>query len=495
MVDLIKELGGPSDFWNYFVSITRIPRCSGNEGGLRKFITYEAESFGFGTKQDKVGNLVVSIPAQKEEKRRVILQSHMDMVCEKNEHVNHDFTKDPLNLKIIDLKGEKWLSAEGTTLGADNAVGVAFSLLLMKRIHQGENYYGSMAIDFLFTVNEETGLDGAFNIGKEMVKGDYLINLDSEEDDEFTVGCAGGIATFAEIKVDFKKIEYGIPIKLSISGLQGGHSGVDIHLGRGNAIKIMANLLSNIGEYFKIYIQSINGGNRTNAIPRECQCIFFVLPEDLSQLIKKNDEHIEEIRRRFNPVDPDFIVNLESLKDYDELRVLTDKFQEKILIILNEMPNGPISIHPEFSDLVHTSNNLASIKTKKNKILIDSGQRSLEENSKVELYQKIEKLLKQPGLDVKITHIGDYPGWDPDFNSKLVQISKDVYEEMFSQPPGIKAIHAGLECGILKKHFPDMEIISMGPTIVGPHSPDERLSVKSVERFYKFLSYLLINLM
>lgn len=495
MVDLIKELGEPSDFWNYFVSITKIPRCSGNEGGLRKFITYEAESFGFGTKQDKVGNLVVSLPAQKEEKRRVILQSHMDMVCEKNENVKHDFTKDPLNLEIIDLKGEKWLTANGTTLGADNAVGVAFSLLLMKRIHQGENYYGSLGIDLLFTVNEETGLNGAFNIGKDIVKGEYLINLDSEEDDEFTVGCAGGIATFAEIRVDFEKIEYGIPIKLSISGLQGGHSGVDIHLGRGNAIKIMANLLSNINKYVKIYIQSINGGNRTNAIPRECQCILFVLPKDLSQLIKKNDEQIEEIRRRIYPVDPYFIVNLESLIDYDDVRVFPDKIQEKLLVILNEMPNGAISIHPKLTDLVHTSNNLASIKTKKNKILIDTGQRSLEEKSKIEISQKIENLLKQPDLDVKITHIGDYPGWDPDFNSQLVQLSKEVYEEMFSQPPKIKAIHAGLECGILKKHFPEMQMISIGPNIVGPHSPDERLSIKSVDKFWKFLSFLLISLM
>jgi len=418
----------------------------------------------------------------------------MDMVCEKNEGVEHDFTKDPLNLKIIDVDGEKWLTAEGTTLGADNAVGVAFSLLLMKQIHNEKYNNGSLGIDLLFTVNEEMGLIGAFNIDKDLIKGDYLINLDSEEDDEFTIGCAGGIATFANIKLDFENNEYGIPIKLSISGLQGGHSGVDIHLGRANSIKLMGEFLYRIDEYYKIYIHSINGGNRTNAIPRECQCIFYALPEDLSQMSKDIDKIIQETKEKFNQTEPNLEIDMQRLDNYSDVRVLPEKTQDKIIKILKEMPNGPISMHPEIPDLVHTSNNLASIKTKKNKINIDTGQRSLEEKSKKELYETVENLLKQPGLDVKIKHPGDYPGWDPDFNSTLLRISREVYEEMFSQPPGVKAIHAGLECGILKKHFPEMEMMSIGPTIVGPHSPDERLNIKSVNKFWKFLSDLLINL-
>jgi len=495
MVDLIKDLGEPSEFWNYFIPITKIPRCSGNEGGLRKFITCEAEAFGFEVRQDKVGNLVVSIPAQKEETRRVILQSHMDMVCEKNYGIEHDFSKDPLKLNIIDLEGEKWLTADGTTLGADNAVGVAFSLMLMKQIYEGKYSNGSLGIDLLFTVNEEMGLIGAFNIDKDLIKGDYLINLDSEEDNEFTIGCAGGIATFAEIKVNFENNEGGIPKKLAISGLQGGHSGVDINLGRANAIKLMGELLSNIDEHYNINIQSINGGNRTNAIPRECLCTYYVLPEDSSQINEDIEKNFLEIKERFSKTEPKLELRKYKLIDWDDTRILQDKIQDKLLKILKDMPNGPISMHPEIPDLVHTSNNLASIKTKKRQIVIDTGQRSLEEKSKIELYLEIEKILKQPDLDVKIEHIGDYPGWDPDFKSNLVQIGKEVYEEMFSQLPGIKAIHAGLECGILKKHFPKMEMVSIGPTIVGPHSPDERLNIGSVKKFWNFLSNLLINLM
>ncbi len=484
------------EFWEYFKKITTIPRCSGNEDSIRDYIVKVAKSFNFKYKTDKVGNLLVEVPSKIgiSQEKKIVLQSHMDMVCEKNENVEHDFSKGPLQLGIVEIDGEKWLTAEGTTLGADNGVGIAYSLTLMRKIAMGELDFSPLSLDLLFTVDEETGLVGAFEIDDDLISGNSLINLDSEEDDTFTIGCAGGVSTSATISIKREKLDLDMPLKLSVFGLLGGHSGVDIHRGRGNAIKIISTILWKVYELFPIYINLISGGNRSNAIPREAHSIFWVSDEDLSQVNNMVERLSIEIKSRFSKIEPNLAIKIEMLGDYSDKNVISVEIVDNLLNILHEMPNGPISMHPSIQGLVNTSTNLASIKTKEDLIVIETSQRSLVENSKVSISKEIEKLFNSAEMDIKVQHFGDYPGWDPDFNSRLLKISKETYKELFNEEVIVQAIHAGLECGILKKKFPDVEMVSVGPSIVGPHSPDERLKIKSVEKIWTFLIKLLKNL-
>jgi dipeptidase D len=499
LVKGLESLGEPSEFWEYFKAITRIPRCSGNEGQIRSFIKDEAENFGFNTMVDNVGNLMVRIPPKgaKVVPNKVILQCHIDMVCEKNTGISHDFSKDPIKLEISERDGEKWLTAQGTTLGADNGVGIAFLLTLMKKIRTDELFLGP--IEMLFTVDEESGLVGAFNIEPGLVEGIYLINLDSEEDDTFTIGCAGGINTIATLsKIETTNLFYShwkensILARLTVEGLTGGHSGVDIHLNRGNALKIMGKILNRLNTIrYEIELVSINGGNKSNAIPREANCIFLVdMKKDVDIFLDFKDIK-SGLEKEYITKESNIKLSFEFLEDYKIQKRISNYFKEKIIHLLNSIPTGPKTYHPEDQRLVHTSSNLASIKTEKETITIVTSQRSLEESSKKDYYELIARMCRiiEPSIDIQ--HIGDYPGWPPDWDSNLVKISKQTYSELFDEEPEIQVIHAGLECGILKKHFPDMEMISIGPTIEGPHSPDERLKIKSVEKIWNFLLKLL----
>ncbi|MHA1292561.1 MAG: beta-Ala-His dipeptidase [Promethearchaeota archaeon] len=502
----LKDLGNPPDFWEYFYNITKIPRCSGKEEKIREYIRGIASDFNFETEIDNAGNLIVNIPSKEKSNSviNIILQSHMDMVCEKNENVKHNFSKDALKLRIIDFRGQKWLTADGTTLGADNGVGIAFSLTLMKKIYQKEINFESLNINFLFTVNEESGLIGAANIDKNLIKGNYLINLDSEEDNKFVVGCAGGINTSVKIgyakenlkEGSLKEIDFQA-FKIIISGLIGGHSGVDIHRGRANALKIVAKIMRNINKEYNIHLNSINGGNRPNAIPRESEVIFFVEKNDI-QGIKEYIKRIsKEIVKKFQKVDSNIKITLEQLKNFSDLNYIPDIYNKTLFSLLFVLPNGPISMHPEIKDLVHTSINLASIRTdlEAQTINIITSERSLNEASKIELCEQIEDLFKLTRLSIrKIEHNGNYPGWEPNFETNLLLIAKNTYRELFNEDAIINAIHAGLECGILKKHFPEMQMISIGPLIEGAHSPDEKLKIKSIEKFWNFLLKLLYNI-
>ncbi|MFX1394124.1 MAG: beta-Ala-His dipeptidase [Promethearchaeota archaeon] len=500
MTQKLKEMGIPSEFWEYFEQISKIPRCSGNEKLIREYVEQEAKKFGFETEIDRIKNLVVKIPSREKKKNnlKVVLQCHMDMVCEKNEGLIHDFSKDPLKLKIIKINNEKWLTAEETTLGADNGVGIAYSLTLMKKIYLDELDFGSLALNLLFTVNEERGLSGALRINENFIDGDYLINLDSEDDNKFTIGCAGGIDTDADIKFECENIDDYVnnvlPVKLSIKGLKGGHSGVDINRNRENAIKKLVQILWKINNKYSIYINSINGGNLPNAIPREAISIFFIANKDFSELKKYSDQIISEIKAFISNREPDMEIKIESLTEFKEKNILPQKVQEKLLHILYVIPSGPISYHLKIPNLVYTSTNLASIRTKDGLIKIITSQRSLNENSKKVIYEKIEALFKLADININIAHPGDYPGWEPDFKSKLLITSKGIYKELFHKEPIIQVIHAGLETGILKKKFPDLEMISIGPTMANGHSPDERLKISSVEKIWTFLIKLLKNL-
>jgi len=442
----LKELGKFTEFWEYFEQISKIPRCSEHEENIRIFIKQEAEKLGFISQVDEAGNIVVRIPSRSPQTSRGVLQCHMDMVCEKNQLISHDFAKDPLVLKIEKIDDDNWLTAEGTTLGADNGVGICYLLTLLKKIQRGDLNFDSLALDLLFTVDEEQGLRGAFKIDDNFIDGRFLINLDSEEDDTVTIGCAGGKVTFYYIKV--KKIiinqidEKLIPVKISISGLRGGHSGVDIHLGRGNALKILGEILWKLNNKYQIHICSIEGGNRTNAIPRVASTIFYI-----------------------------------ENKNFFEI----DSY-------------SPFSMHPRIKGLVFASNNLGTISTRIDDIEIKLSQRSLNKYFKTVIWEKTKIILDLSDLDVKFSIDSEYPGWNPNFQSNLLSKCKETYTEMFNEDLKIKAIHAGLECGILKEKFPQMEMISIGPTIEGAHSPDERLLIKSVEKVWNILTKLLTKL-
>ena len=497
----LKILGEPLEFWQYFFQITKIPRCSAHEDQMREFIKKEAEKLGFQTEVDQVKNIVVRIPSKigsNSGSLGVVLQSHMDIVCEKNEDVIHDFSKDPLKLKIIEIEGERWLTAEGTTLGADNGVGIAYQLAIMKKIHDGSLNFDSIDLDLLFTVDEERALTGASQISKDLIKGKYLLNLDSEEDDRFTIGCAGGRTFTVKIKREksnTNSIDTNLtPIKISVTGLVGGHSGGDIHKGRGNALKIVAQILWKLNKKHKVYLNSLKGGNLSNAIPRECRAIIFINRNEFTEIdsyIKKLKLNIEEL---YNEIEPNFKISFEKLDAFTEDHVLIKEIQDKLLNLLYLMPNGPISLHPTSKGLVHTSSNLASIKTHEDFIEFQISQRSLTQYDKDVIHEKFTTLMKMSGLEFNKTIDTEYPSWPPDFDSKITSISKSVYKELFDEEVLIQAIHAGLECSYFNHHFPEMEMISFGPDVLGCHSPDEKLKIRSVEKVWKFLVTLLKNL-
>ncbi len=490
-----KDFGHPSEFWEYFEKVSKIPRCSEHEEKIRSFIKQESERLGYKNKIDSIGNLVINIPAKSKQTLNCVLQCHMDMVCEKNESIIHDFSKDPLKLKIKEIENENWLTAEGTTLGADNGVGICYMLSLMNKIQKGELSFESLGLDLLFTVDEEQGLRGAFGIEKSFLEGDFLINLDSEEDDAVTIGCAGGLVHFIEIKKETINLnlqdEKFVPTRIFISGLLGGHSGVDIHLGRGNALKIIGQLLWKLNEKYSIHISSINGGNRTNAIPREASTIFYIEKNKSSEILEFIDELFREIKLIFNGIEPNLELTIEKLENYSNVNVLSKKIQNNLLNIMYIIPTGPDSMHPQIKDLVFTSSNFGTITTRNDDIEIKISQRSLSEYFKNVIWEKVEALFKFSDLEIKIIKDSDYPGWTPNFQSKLLKYYKEVYREIFNKDINIKAIHAGLECGILKKKFPQMEMISIGPTTEGAHSPDEKLKIESVEKVWKLIISLL----
>ncbi len=494
----LKDLGQPSEFWEYFQEISKIPRCSEHEERVRDFIKEEAEKFGFKSQVDNVGNLVVRIPARSTQKVKGVLQCHLDMVCEKNTSITHDFSNDPLKLKIEEILNERWLTAEGTTLGADNGVGICYLLALMKKIQNRELDFGSLALDFLFTIDEEQGLRGAFKIEDDFIDGNFLINLDSEEDNAATIGCAGGKVTFYSIKTNpfFVNIieEKLFPVKIFVSGLIGGHSGGDIHLGRGNALKITSEILWKLNNRFRIHICHIEGGNRTNAIPREATTLFFVEKDKLSEIILYLKNLFKDIKTMFDGIEPNLDLSIKKLESYTENKVISKKIQDNLLNIMYLIPNGPLSMHPRINRLVFTSSNFATITTREDDIEIKLSQRSLSEYFKTVIWEQTKTLLDLSDLEITFTIDSEYPGWIPNFESKLLTKCKETYNELFNEELKIRAVHAGLECGILKKKFPQMEMVSIGPTTEGAHSPDERLLIKSVEKVWNFLLNLLKKL-
>jgi len=491
----LADLGQPYDFWEYFLHILEIPRCSRNEEKIRNFIKAEAEKFGFNSKIDEIGNIVVKIPTINQ-KLNCVLQCHMDMVCEKNEDVVHDFAKDPLRPKIIDIDGEKWITAEGTTLGADNGVGVCFLLTLMKKIHSKELKFETIGLELLFTVREEYDMGGAKNIDPNLVHGNYLINLDSGHK-AITIGCTGGIGFHTRIQkkstlIDRRKLNLS-PIKLSISGLVGGHSG-RCNKGQAHAINLLSQILWKLNTKYTIHINSIHGGGAANAIPREANSIFFI-KEDQFEVIKLYIiEIFNEIKRLFDGIETDMNISIDKLKDFSSNETFSKIVQNKLLDLLYTFPNGPIAFHPKIEDLMFTSTNLGKIKTKADHIKLRWLHRSLSSYYNNEIYEQVLALLNLSGLELENKYRGSYPPWEPNFNSKLLKIAQEVYKDINKEEAEMKIIHGGLEATLLIDKIPGIEAIAFGANSKGLHSPDERLEIKSVEGTWNFLIHLLKNL-
>jgi dipeptidase D len=478
--DVIKGLE-PSLVWERFYEITQVPRPSKKEGKIIRFLKEWGEKKNIKYKQDETGNLVFFVPASKglEDVPVVVLQGHIDMVCEKNKGTEHDFENDPLTLKRVD----GWLKAEGTTLGSDNGIGVAAALAVAE-----DNSFKHGPIEILLTVDEETGLTGANNLQPGFVTGKTLLNLDSEEDGAFYIGCAGGIDTMATLPLDLESVHAdSLSYQIMVKGLMGGHSGSEINTGRGNAIKILARALAALSD-INFSIGHIDGGNLRNAIPREAEAIILLRPSKETEVETIIKDLNDNIKAEFRQTDPDLaIIFRKTTSKHSE--VLTRAFAQKLVDLLLALPHGVTAMSQDIPDLVETSTNLAVIKMNESEINIATSQRSSMESAKRYIAQSVKAVFDLAGAGVRT---GDgYPGWKPNMESKILKISREVYHELFQSEPEIKAIHAGLECGILGDRSPGLDMISFGPTILGAHSPDEKVEIKTVDKFYTLLKRIL----
>jgi len=473
----------PKLVWKQFDEIRKIPRCSKHEEKIREYIVDFAKKRNLKFKTDKTGNIVIFKPASSEMKNKltVVLQGHMDMVCEKNSDVVFDFSKDPIKLK---LKGD-FLTADGTTLGADNGIGLAMSLAILE-----DNSLKLGPIEALFTVDEETGLTGAFAMESDMITGKILLNLDSEDFGIITVGCAGGGDSKIELPIKNQPINADMEsITIKVSGLRGGHSGVDIHEQRGNAVKLLSRMLWKASNDYDLYLTDIKGGDKHNAIPREAYAKVSLKKADKSKFINllKNEE--KDILEEIKPIDPNF--NMET-EDIDKLNTtFTKDSQNKILNLLHGLPHGVEKMSYDIPDLVETSTNLASVSTNKKNALIHLSTRSSISSSLQDLRDRIRAIAELS--DAKVTEEEPYPGWKPNLDSKILKLSKKIFKDMYGKEPKVEAIHAGLECGIIGEKFPEMDMISIGPTIKYPHSPEEQIHVSTVDKTYQYVLEILKN--
>lgn len=472
----------PHLVWEQFEAITRVPRPSKKEEKIIEYLVNFAIAHGIEYQKDQIGNVVMrkAATAGYEDRPCVILQSHMDMVCEKLPEVDFDFDNDPIQTKIVD----GWVMAEGTTLGADCGIGMAAALaiLLDKNSEHGP-------IEVLFTVDEETGLTGAFNLGEGMLSGKYLINLDSEDEGEIFIGCAGGVDTVAYFKAEYEPapVEYDY-YRLSISGLMGGHSGDDINKGRANSNKLMARILLEAHEDYNARVSYMDGGNLRNAIPRDAYAIFGVDRPSSQSFKQRFEAWATEVKAEFTLTEPQMQISLCSEPKPE--RVLKLELQQNLLHALVGVANGVISMSQAVEGLVETSTNLASVKFGDNdEIIVTTSQRSSVESAKLYAKKMVESTLLLAGAEVK--HSDGYPGWTPNPNSQLLRHSVECYKDLFGTEPKVKAVHAGLECGLFLEKYPDLEMVSFGPTLRGVHSPEERLEIATVDKFWILLKELL----
>ena len=466
----------PQSLWRHFARITQIPHCSGREEALRAYVLECARGRGLGFRVDEAGNVIVTSPAHPsmEGAPGVILQAHIDMVCEKDSASAHDFTKDPLPL----VRDGDWVAAAGTTLGADNGIGLAAILAVLE-----DTSLAHGPLEALFTVDEERGLVGAFGLEPGCLEGTYFFNLDSEEEGVLCIGCAGGADSVFTLPVSRKARGRAQPVEIRVAGLKGGHSGIDIHLGRANAIKVLARVLFRLGEQLGCDLAAVQGGSARNAIPREARAHLFLAPGDVAAARSLVNEFSEEIRYEFRHTDPGLDITIEPAECTE--RPLNRRSQRTVIDALMALPHGVRSMSADVPGLVETSTNLASVRTSDTYVEIAQMSRSSIDSALAEMQASLRAFSRLSGAHLEQPE--GYPGWTPDPDSPFVARLRNIYSELFGTEPALKAVHAGLETAIIGKKMPGLKMVSIGPEIRDPHSPGERVNILSVQRFWRFL--------
>ena len=484
MSNEIKNLT-PQALWENFYQLTQIPRPSNHETRIQDFIYDFGKNLGLETIKDEVGNIVIKKPATPglEDCKGVIMQGHLDMVPQKNRDKEHDFENDPIEAYV----DGKWVTANGTTLGADNGIGVAatMAVLASKDIEHGP-------FEALFTATEETGMDGAEGLKPAILDGDILLNTDTEDEGVFSVGCAGGIDVVATFKAKRNKLKakHAVAFKMSVTGLKGGHSGLDIHLGRGNANKIFFRVLKELSLKYKVLLADIQGGSLRNAIPREAFGVFVVKGKCAGEIAESFEQLFSEIKTELIHVEPDLLIDIEETEMPKS--VFEKGLQRRLTHAVWAAPNDVVRMSDTMKSTVETSTNLAIVKSSRKTIEVSCLVRSFSETAKMALASRLESVFKLAGAKVALG--GNYPGWIPNMDSAILEVMKNLYADNYGKEPGLLAMHAGLECGILGATYPHWDMISFGPTIRFPHSPDEKVNVETVHKFWDFLRVTLKNI-
>jgi len=473
----------PALVWKYFAEIAKIPRCSKHEQKMTAYVLATAKRLGLQARADALGNVVVKKPASpgKERVKSVALQGHLDMVCEKNKGTAHDFARDP----IVLVRRGGMMAADGTTLGADNGIAVATNLAIME-----DRGLVHGPLEFLFTVDEETGLTGAAGLPHDFLESRTLLNLDSEEEGALYVGCSGGRDTTGTWAAQRDPAPAGaVAVHLVVAGLKGGHSGLEIHQGRGNAIKIMNRALLAL-EPLGARLASIDGGNKRNAIPRECEAVVLVPAKALDAARKALAAFEATAKAEVATVDPDLHIGVEVIKG-KRPTVLKKAWQKKLTATISALPHGIVKMSADIPGLVETSTNVAVITTGPKGIRLATSQRSSVDSEIDEICHTVASIFALGGASV--AQSDGYPGWKPNLTSPILKTAQATYRQLYGKAPEVKAIHAGLECGIIGERIPGMDMVSFGPTMEGVHSPDERLHIDTVPRFWAFVLGILKN--
>lgn len=474
----------PKAVFEQFKPILSIPRPSKKEEKMTAYLKQWGESHNLETTVDEIGNVIIRKPATKgmEDRKMVCLQSHIDMVCEKNSDKVFDFEKDAIETYVE----EGWLKAKGTTLGADDGIGVATALAILN-----SEDIQHPDIECLFTVDEETGLTGAFNLSDKALKSKILINLDSEDEGEMFIGCAGGVDTLGYMPVEMEPAcQHAIPYILNIKGLKGGHSGDDINKGLACANKLFTRILWRVNTECKIKICDIDGGNLRNAIAREAKVVFMVNPKHEQQMLDIVNSMAEELKFEFRTTEPNLCIIIEKTERPEKM--MTREDATRLLNCLYAIPHGVLAMSREIPNFVETSTNLASVKIKDGEVHIVTSQRSSVESALNAAKSRVEACMLLGGC--KVEHTDGYPGWTPNTNSEILDVVVKSYERLFGKKPIVRAIHAGLECGLIGKKYPGMDMISYGPTLRGVHSPDEKMDIHTLEMFWQHTLDILRNI-
>ncbi|GAB2774787.1 aminoacyl-histidine dipeptidase [Salinimicrobium soli] len=474
----------PKPLWNKFADLNDVPRPSKKEERVIEFMKNFGNKLGLETQVDEVGNVIIRKPATKgmEDRKAVVLQSHLDMVHQKNNDSDFDFDTQGIEMHV---EGD-WVKANGTTLGADNGLGVATMMAILE-----SDTIEHPTLEALFTIDEETGMTGAMGLKPGILKGEILLNLDTEEDDEIGIGCAGGVDITAKRTYKEEEVLKGATAyKIVVKGLQGGHSGMDIIKGLGNANKLMNRLLHNGFEKYGMRIAFINGGGLRNAIPRESEAVVTVDKVQREEFLSETKELVSQIEQEYKTLEPK--LKIEVTETSMPEKVMETGVQELLTRAVYSVHNGVYRMSPEMEGLVETSNNLARVSVEDGNIEIRCLTRSSVESSKTDLSNGIRAGLELAGFDVELS--GAYPGWAPNTDSPILKVLDELYQKLNNKKAEVAACHAGLECGILGHNYPEMDMISFGPTIRGAHSPDERASISSAQKYWKFVLEVLKNI-